>query len=169
MVLHGNKGLIMNTKISSNKMFVVSAPIVLPMCMKVSTNNITHLWHCRYDHLSFKGLDWLIKNEMLKGMSSFKDLENACSYCLRGKQHREAIPNHDKWRAKENLELLYSDVCWPIKITLNGGSRYFITFMYDFSRKTWIYFLHEKAGAFDVFKQFKALVKKRVRPLHQMS
>jgi len=56
------------------------------------------------------------------------------------------------------FELIHSDVCGPINPQFNGGNRYFITFTYDFSRKTWVYFLHDKANVFDVFKKFKALV-----------
>jgi hypothetical protein len=35
---------------------------------------------------------------------------------------------------------------------------YYISFIYDFSRKTWIYFLRKKSEVFDTFKEFKALV-----------
>jgi len=38
------------------------------------------------------------------------------------------------------------------------GNRYFITFIDDFSKKLWVYFLKEKSAAFIVFKNFKALV-----------
>lgn len=77
-----------------------------------------------------------------------------------GKPYIEAIPKYASWRGKEKLEIIHSNVCGPIKNESNGGNMYFITFTYDFSRKTCIYFLHEKAGAFEVFKQFKALVEK---------
>lgn len=63
---------------------------------------------------------------------------------------------HALWKAKTNLELVYLDVCEPIKPVSNGGNMYFVTFRYDFSRKTWIYFMYEKDSVFDVFKQFKA-------------
>lgn len=39
-----------------------------------------------------------------------------------------------------------------------GGYLYYITFVDDFSRKTWIYFLKHKDEAFDMFKNFKALI-----------
>lgn len=41
--LHSDICLIMTIKISSNRMFAVSAHVILPMCMKVTTNNATHL------------------------------------------------------------------------------------------------------------------------------
>jgi transposase InsO family protein len=40
----------------------------------------------------------------------------------------------------------------------HGGNKYFIIFIDDYSRKTWMYFLKEKAAAFDVFKKIKNLV-----------
>ncbi|MCI44253.1 retrovirus-related pol polyprotein from transposon tnt 1-94, partial [Trifolium medium] len=58
------------------------------------------------------------------------------------------------------LELVHSDICGPINPTSNGGSRYFMTFTDDFSRKTWIYIMKEKSAAFANFKTFKALVEK---------
>jgi hypothetical protein len=35
---------------------------------------------------------------------------------------------------------------------------YYVSFIDDFSRNTWIYFLRKKSEVFDKFKEFKALV-----------
>lgn len=140
-VLHGDKGLIMSTKLSPNRMLLVSAPVIVPTYMKVTIDSVTHLWYCRYGYLSFKGLDTLNKKDMAKGVPSLKVLDETCSYCLMVKQQREAMPKYASWRAKEKLELIHSDVCGPIKPTSNGVNRYFIIFTYDFSRKSWVYFL----------------------------
>jgi hypothetical protein len=40
------------------------------------------------------------------------------------------------------------------------GHVYFITFIDDFSRKTWVYLLKKKSEAFDIFRRFKFLVQK---------
>src|SRR5438270_4058852 len=42
-----------------------------------------------------------------------------------------------------------------------GGNRYFLTFIDDYSRKTWIYFLKQKSKVFSCFKNFKAFVEKQ--------
>lgn len=39
-----------------------------------------------------------------------------------------------------------------------SGVEYFVTFIDDHSRKTWIYFSRTKDEVFDRFKEFKALV-----------
>ena len=41
--------------------------------------------------------------------------------------------------------------------------RYILTFIDDFSRKLWVYFLNEKSEAFTTFKNFKVMVEKRSR------
>ena len=39
-----------------------------------------------------------------------------------------------------------------------NGSRYFLTFIDDYSRLCWIYFLKLKSEVFETFKIFKSLV-----------
>ena len=38
------------------------------------------------------------------------------------------------------------------------GYEYYVTFIYDYLRKTWIYFLKTKSEFFEKFKEFKALI-----------
>lgn len=58
------------------------------------------------------------------------------------------------------MELVHSDICGPINPISNGGKRYFITFIDEFSRKKWVHFLQEKSEAFIAFRSFRALVEK---------
>ncbi|GJT84568.1 putative RNA-directed DNA polymerase [Tanacetum coccineum] len=39
-----------------------------------------------------------------------------------------------------------------------GGSRYYVTFIDDYSRKVWVYFLKNKSEVFNTFKKWKAAV-----------
>ena len=43
----------------------------------------------------------------------------------------------------------------PSPIVSFGGSRYYITFIDDSSRKVWVYFLKNKSGVFETFKKWK--------------
>jgi len=56
------------------------------------------------------------------------------------------------------LELVHTDVCGPMNLSSVGGNKYFLTFIDDFSRKTWIYLLKSKDEVFHRFKIFKAFV-----------
>ena len=60
------------------------------------------------------------------------------------------------------MELVHYDFCGPIIPHSNGGKRYIITFIDDYSHKIWVYFLQEKSEAFEAFKSYKALVEKEV-------
>ncbi|GAU13723.1 hypothetical protein TSUD_348270 [Trifolium subterraneum] len=159
-IFHEGKGLIVTTQMTVNRMYIILAPVMLPTCFKVTNKDEGHLWHCRYGHLSFKGLNTLAKREMVKGLPMVKDNQTVCSDCVVSKQHRDTFPKNASWRATSKLELVHSDICGPINPTSNGGSKYFITFTDDVTRKTWTYPLKDKASAFDCFKKFKALIEK---------
>jgi hypothetical protein len=44
---------------------------------------------------------------------------------------------------------------------LTGHNRYFLTFINDFSKKIWVYFLKRKLEVLNYFKDFKAIVEKQ--------
>jgi transposase InsO family protein len=56
------------------------------------------------------------------------------------------------------LELIHVDICGPITPNSYDNHCYFITFIDNFSRITWVYFLKEKLEAFSICKKFKVLV-----------
>ncbi|KAK4409575.1 Retrovirus-related Pol polyprotein from transposon TNT 1-94 [Sesamum angolense] len=74
---------------------------------------------------------------------------------------QEAIPFRNSWRAKAVLELIHTDVCGPMRTPSHEQNRYFILFIDDYSRMTWVYFMREKSEVFKVFKKFKNLVEKQ--------
>ena len=61
-------------------------------------------------------------------------------------------------KAKHILELVHSDVFAIVKVPSLGKSLYYVSFIDDFSRNIWTYFLKNKSKVFDRFKEFKALV-----------
>ena len=65
-------------------------------------------------------------------------------------------------RASKKLELIHSDLCGPFPTNSVSGSRYFIIFVDDATRFTWVYFLKTKCAeeVLRVFQQFKALAEK---------
>lgn len=79
-----------------------------------------------------------------------------------GKQQRDPFPKKSNWRASQALQLIYVDICGPIKPISNSKKRYLLTFIDDFSRKLWVYFLTEKSEAFAILKRFKTHVEKEM-------
>jgi hypothetical protein len=79
-----------------------------------------------------------------------------------GKHNRVRLPSGDT-RAKGVLELIHSDVFGPFHVLSLRKSVYYVSFIDDFSRNTWIYFLRNKSEVFDKFKEFKALVENQTK------
>jgi len=79
---------------------------------------------------------------------------------LAGKQQRISF----KWfshSTKSNLlDIVYSDLCGPMKVKTLGNALYFLIFVYDHSRKVSAYALKSKDHVFDIFQQFQVRVKK---------
>ena len=70
---------------------------------------------------------------------------------------RKTFPS-SKSKAKGILEIIHSDVCRPMLSSSLSRYVYYVSFIEDFSRKTWIYFMKNKDEVFRKFKEFKALI-----------
>ncbi|KAL0340718.1 UNVERIFIED_CONTAM: Retrovirus-related Pol polyprotein from transposon TNT 1-94 [Sesamum radiatum] len=119
------------------------------------------LWHRRLGHFNFQGLKILHQKKMMTDLPQIQAIEGACEACLQGKQHKKPFPSGTSWRAKAVLELIHTDVCGPMRTPSHEQNRYFILFIDDYSRMTWVYFMREKSEVFKVFKKFKNLVEKQ--------
>jgi len=161
-VFHSRRGLIMQSEMSGNRMFYFKAAMAskTPTCYQTRIEDESQLWHSRFGHLHYKALRTLVYKGMVEGMPAIKTPQKLCSHCLIGKQHREVIPKKSSWRATEKLQLIHSDICGPVSPISSSAKRYFLSFIDDFSRKTWIYLLNEKSEAFNKFKDFKTLIEK---------
>ena len=74
-----------------------------------------------------------------------------------GKYVKAPFPSEDS-RATRILELIHIDVSGRFSHLSLGGYEYYITFIDDYSRFTWILFLKTKGEVFQRFKEFKVLV-----------
>jgi transposase InsO family protein len=80
-----------------------------------------------------------------------------CRGCALGKNVKAAFPS-SKSKSKGILDLIHSDVCGPMSVASVQGASYYVTFIDDFSRKTWIFFMKTKDEVFSRFREFKAQV-----------
>jgi hypothetical protein len=67
-IIHDERGLILTSQISANRMYMIFAPVILPKYLQVSKVDTTALWHHRYAHLHINGLKTLSKKQMVKGL-----------------------------------------------------------------------------------------------------
>lgn len=113
-IYHPRRGLIMQSRMSTNRMFVMLA-LVMPQvitCFQTVTEDNSYLWHCRFRHLSFKGLRTLMYKKMVRGLPILQASSKVCLHCMVGKEHREVIPKMSLWRASQRL---HADIYGPIK------------------------------------------------------
>ena len=88
---------------------------------------------------------------MVEGMNNSCLDFDFCENCVYGKHNRVSFPSGGK-RVKQILELVHTDVFGPIKVPSLGKFVYYVSFIDDFTRNTWIYFLKNKSEVFDRFK-----------------
>ena len=76
-----------------------------------------------------------------------------CESCQFAKHHRLSYSPRVNKRARAPFELVHSDVLGPCPVVSPTGFRYFVTFVDDYSRITWLYL---KKNCSELFSQFRA-------------
>ena len=97
---------------------------------------------------------------MVNDLPYIKMDDEVCEWCIFLKQHRESFSNRT-WKARECLALVHSYLCGPMETVSFEKTHYFLTFIDDYSRNIWVYFLQEKSEVFSHFLEFKALVENK--------
>lgn len=152
-----SRGAIAVVQMSSNRLFPLKIKSA-QLCLLTEVKDPSWLWHFRNGHLNFGGLKTLQQKNMVTGLPQIVIPSQVCKECAVGKQHCSKFPQGKSWRAKNVLELVHLHIYGPINPSSNGGKRYLITIIDDYTRKTWVYFLQNKLEAFSAFKSFKARV-----------
>jgi GAG-pre-integrase domain len=111
--------------------------------------NLGKLWHKRVGHPSDK---------ILKTILNFFNLDcNNCEVCKLAKHTK--LPFFDsKTKSSEPLELVHFNVWGPAPVSSYNDYRYFVIFIDDYSRTTWLYLMKNKSEAFSHFQSFLNLV-----------
>ena len=125
------------------------------LAVDAQTQSNSELWHARFGHLNFSSLARLSKHDMVCNLPSIHVPSNhVCEGCILGKMHRFSFPKDANVLATHKLQLVHSDVCGPMRTPSIGGYLYFLTFIDDATRHTWVYPLKEKSNVFSCFKEF---------------
>ena len=94
------------------------------------------LWHHRLGHMTQKGMHILHSGKLLLDQKHVC-LEFSENYVYE-KQKRVIFLRVGKEKKSEKLELVHTDVWGPSQVQSLGGSRYYVTFIDDATRKTWV-------------------------------
>nr|CAE03661.3 OSJNBa0042N22.2 [Oryza sativa Japonica Group]CAE76041.1 B1292H11.27 [Oryza sativa Japonica Group] len=128
---------------------------VNPEACLIAKSSMGWLWHHRLAHVGMRNLASLLKGEYILGLSNVSfEKDRVCSACQAGKQVGSTHPIKNIMTTTRPLELLHMDLFGPVAYISIGGNKYGFVIVDDFSRFTWVYFLHDKSEAQDVFKRF---------------
>ena len=92
-----------------------------------------------------------------KSCSQFLSLLSLdCESCQFAKHHRLRYNPRVNKRVGASFERVHSDVWGPCPVVSPTGFRYFVTFVDDYSRTTWLYLMKNRYELFSPFRAFCA-------------
>ena len=104
-----------------------------------------HLWYKRLGHPNSHVLHAMLKSSFLgnKDSPSLHVIQFDCISCKLGKSKILPFPKHQSIVGKP-IDMIHSDV-WEITLVPSHAKyKYFVIFVDDYSRLTWVYFLWSK-------------------------
>ena len=123
-------------------------------------DSLSRLWNERHGHLNYMYLNKMQSQKLVLGLPKVSCTDGVCPGCFLGKQHQDPFPKGEALHATKPLELVHSDLMiFPTRSF--SGSKYALTFIDDFSRRSWVYFLKYKTEVLATFKIFKAFVENK--------
>ena len=116
------------------------------------------LWHKRLAHVDSLLIRKMCEKKTAIGLE-IKKTDFLCNGCIYGKGHRSPIPKKRSTNTNSVLQLIHSDVNGPFEVPSMGVSRYFITFIDDYSKWITVYPMKQKSEGLVCFKKFHKHVK----------
>ncbi|GFW39992.1 retrovirus-related Pol polyprotein from transposon TNT 1-94 [Trichonephila clavipes] len=114
------------------------------------------IWHQRFCHVNNDYLVKTSKNDSVKGLPRLTDNgKTRCIPCKLAKSKRVSFKKMGAVRSKRPLELLHMDLCGPMPTESQGGNKYFLSIIDDYSRKVTVFPIRNKSDVFHTFIRFQ--------------
>ena len=133
----------------SQGLFHLSSPSSSIACTSMDT---PLLIHSRLGHPNISKLQ-----KMVSHFSSLSSIES--EPCQLRKHTRVSFPKGLDQRTKSPFELVHTDVWGPSRVESTLGFQYFVTFIDDYSRCTWLFLMKTRVNLFYIFHTFPAEVR----------
>ncbi|GFX41111.1 retrovirus-related Pol polyprotein from transposon TNT 1-94 [Trichonephila clavipes] len=119
-------------------------------------NGSIEIWHQRFCHVNNDYLVKTSKNDSVKGLPRLNDNgKTHCIPCKLAKSKRVSFKKTGAVRSKRPLELLHMDLCGPMPTESQGGNKYFLSIIDDYSRKVTVFPIRNKSDVFHTFIRFQ--------------
>ena len=116
------------------------------------------IWHQRLAHVNQSTIQQMNRESLVTGADLADVSVGICEPCIKGKMAHRPYKAKGYIKTRRVLELVHTDVCGPMQNQSIGGSRYFVSFIDDYSRFVHVYFIKNKSDVFSVFQEYQALV-----------
>jgi len=113
------------------------------------------IWHRRLGHPHLKIFHKILNSNQLPVTDS-KNEAAVCSDCQLAKSRQLPFPT-SQTVTHSPLELVHSDI-WTSPVYSISGCKFYVIFVDDFSRYSWLFPLKHKSDMFDCFVKFKCLM-----------
>ncbi|GFW68158.1 retrovirus-related Pol polyprotein from transposon TNT 1-94 [Trichonephila clavipes] len=119
-------------------------------------NGSIEIWHQRFCHVNNDYLVKTSKNDSVRGLPRLTDNgKTHCIPCKLAKSKRVSFKKTGAVRSKRPLELLHMDLCGPMPTESQGGNKYFLSIIDDYSRKVTVFPIRNKSDVFHTFIRFQ--------------
>lgn len=111
-------------------------------------------YHRMLGHVNFNYLDTMCKNKLVEGIPNELESEFLkCGTCIQNKMHNLPFENQ-RYRVKDLLEIVYTDLNGLHRTTGNNGEKYFLSFIDDYSKAARVYTLKSKTEVYECFLEY---------------
>lgn len=133
----------------------------MSLCHSATVN--FEIWHKRLGHPNSHVLHDLLKFDVLgnKEFPSLSAVQFDCNSCKLSKSKILSFPTH-QLNPTQVFDMIHSDLWGRTPVISHAHYKYFVIFIDDYIRFTWVYFLCSKDEVFSVFKFFHAYVQTQV-------
>jgi histone deacetylase 1/2 len=114
-------------------------------------------WHCRLGHPSSFVVQQIVRKNQLAYTPEINPY--VCDSCQLAKSHQLPYPVSTSVSTVP-FELVFSDVWGPAPASVSKHS-YYVCFIDDFSKFSWIYLLKNRSDVFQVFLNYQAYVERK--------
>ncbi|GJX86560.1 putative ribonuclease H-like domain-containing protein [Tanacetum coccineum] len=126
------------------------------------------LWHRRLNHVNFKTINKLVKENLVRGLLTIRfENDQTCVVCLKGKQHKASCKSKIQNSITQPLFMLHMDLFGPTFVSSLMNKKYYLVVTDDYSIFTWVFFLATKDESSGILKSFiteiQNLVDKKVK------
>ena len=130
-------------------------PFSNPSTLLTHANEARKLWHEIFGHLKYKYISYLSNKYMVIALPKIKFSKGFFQGCILGKHPEHKYERASHYRTYAPLELIHNENFYPFPHMSMSQDKYSLTFIDEFSRYCWVYFLRLKSKVFYHFKVLK--------------